>query len=187
MTKRHFRANDLAQADKLAASTPRSTTRCRPTLTTKTSKPSTPTSVSPRAAISSTWRARSFAPPSSGRKPNGERLPAYRDSELPGLEYRLFSGRPVLSRPRESSSSPTASTISCANSAKTIRLVKQLLAGKSPHDRAEELVRGTQLENIAYRRQIYAGGEKALHTQHGSIARVGRHRRPRRPARAQNR
>ena len=27
-------------------------------------------------------------------KPNGGRLPAYRESSLPSLEFRLFSGRP---------------------------------------------------------------------------------------------
>ncbi len=27
-------------------------------------------------------------------KPNGERLPAYRESSLPSLEFRFFSGRP---------------------------------------------------------------------------------------------
>ena len=94
-------------------------------------------------------------------KPNGERLPAYRDSELPGLEYRLFSGRPFY---------PDLETFFLANGLENLvrefgannPMVTQLLAGKSPQARAEELVRGTRLENIAYRRQIYAGGENAL-------------------------
>ncbi len=94
-------------------------------------------------------------------KPNGERLPAYRDSSLPSLEFRLFSGRPFF---------PDLEIFFLTDGFETLirqfgandPLVKQLLAGKTPHARAEELVHGTQLENIAYRKNLYTGGEKAI-------------------------
>jgi len=94
-------------------------------------------------------------------KPNGERLPAYRESSLPSLEFRLFSGRPFY---------PDLEIFFLADGLNTLvkdfgandALVKQLLAGKSPQARAEELVRGTKLEDIAVRKNIYAGGEKAM-------------------------
>ena len=94
-------------------------------------------------------------------KPNGERLPAYRESSLPSLEFRLFSGRPFY---------PDLEIFFLADGLNTLvkdfgandALVKQLLAGKSPQARAEELVRGTKLEDIAARKNIYAGGEKAM-------------------------
>jgi hypothetical protein len=94
-------------------------------------------------------------------KPNGERLPAYRESELPGLEFRLFSGRPYF---------PDLEKLFLADGLENLvrqfgpddPLVKKLLDGKSPEERAEELIRGTHLEDIAYRRKIYAGGEHAI-------------------------
>ena len=52
-------------------------------------------------------------------KPNGERLPAYRDSSLPGLEFRLFPAALIFPISR-CSLSRTASKISCGRSARTI-------------------------------------------------------------------
>ncbi len=94
-------------------------------------------------------------------KPNGERLPAYRESSLPSLEFRLFSGRPFY---------PDLEVFFLADGLDNLvnqygendPLVKKMLAGKSPQARAEELVRQTKLEDIAFRKKLYAGGEKAL-------------------------
>ncbi len=94
-------------------------------------------------------------------KPNGERLPAYRDSSLPSLEFRLFSGRPYY---------PDLEALFLADGLNSLLkdfgatdpLVKKLLPGKSPQERAQQLVRKTKIEDIAYRKKLYAGGEKAL-------------------------
>jgi hypothetical protein len=96
-------------------------------------------------------------------KPNGERLPAYRESSLPSLEFRLFSGRPFY---------PDLEILFLTDALENLvqqygannPLVKQLLAGKTSHERAEELVRETKLEDISYRKKLYAGGEQALRT-----------------------
>ena len=96
-------------------------------------------------------------------KPNGERLPAYRESSLPSLEFRLFSGRPYY---------PDLEVFFLTDGLENLAhqygennpLVKKLLMGKSPHDRAEELVRQTKLEDISYRKMLYAGGVRALRT-----------------------
>jgi len=96
-------------------------------------------------------------------KPNGERLPAYRESSLPSLEFRLFSGRPYY---------PDLEVLFLDDGLEKLArefgendpLVKQLLAGKSPHDRAVELVRETKLEDLSYRKKLYAGGKDALRT-----------------------
>jgi hypothetical protein len=101
-------------------------------------------------------------------KPNGERLPAYRESSLPSLEFRLFSGRPYQ---------PDLEVFFLTDGLKNLvtqygendPLVKKLLAGKSPQDRAEELVRETKLEDIAVRRRLYSGGEKALQLIHDPL------------------
>jgi hypothetical protein len=91
-------------------------------------------------------------------KPNGERLPAYRDSALPSLEFRLFSGRPF---------NPNLDVLYIRDGLESLvrdfgandPLVQKLLAGKSPRARAEELVAGSRLETLEVRRQIYTGAE----------------------------
>jgi hypothetical protein len=40
--------------------------------------------------------------------------------------------------------------------------VKVALAGKSPEERAKELVNGTQLQDVAFRKQLYEGGKAAV-------------------------
>jgi hypothetical protein len=94
-------------------------------------------------------------------KPNGERLEAYRESSLPTLEFRLFSGRPYY---------PDLETFFLTDGLQNLvrqfgendPLVKKLLAGQSPRDRAHALVHATKLEDIAYRKKLYAGGEKVV-------------------------
>jgi len=94
-------------------------------------------------------------------KPNGERLAAYRESELPSLEFRLFSGRPYY---------PDLEVFFISDALENLvnqygasdPLVAKLLAGKSPQARAEELVSQTKLEDVAVRKKLYAGGESAI-------------------------
>jgi hypothetical protein len=101
-------------------------------------------------------------------KPNGERLPAYRESSLPSLEFRLFSGRPYY---------PDLEIFFLADGLQNLvtqfgendPLVKQLLAGKSPQARAEELVRQTKLEDLAFRKKLYFDGEKAVQLAHDPL------------------
>jgi hypothetical protein len=94
-------------------------------------------------------------------KPNGERLPDYRESSLPTLEFRLFSGRPY--QPDLEIFFLTDGLEYLVNQyGENDPLVKKLLAGKSPQARAVELVRQTKIEDIAVRKKIYAGGLKAI-------------------------
>ncbi len=41
-------------------------------------------------------------------------------------------------------------------------VVKMALAGKSPDERAKELIAGTKLEDVAFRKQLYEGGKAAV-------------------------
>jgi len=43
-------------------------------------------------------------------------------------------------------------------------LVRQVLAGKSPRDRASELVNGTKVREVAFRKKLYAGGATVVST-----------------------
>jgi len=96
-------------------------------------------------------------------KPNGERLPAYRESSLPTLEFRLFSGRPYQPDLEVFFLADGLDNLVCQYG-ENDPLVKKLLVGKSPQARAGELVRQTKLEDIVFRKKLYAGGEKALQT-----------------------
>jgi hypothetical protein len=92
------------------------------------------------------------------KKPNGERLPEFRDSARSSLELLLFSRAPIyddLEKVRLSMSLTRLANQLGADDP----LVKRVLAGKSPHDRAVELVKGCQLKDVNIRKKWYEGGE----------------------------
>jgi Peptidase S46 len=94
-------------------------------------------------------------------KPNGERLPEFRDSNRLPLELQLFSAAPIYDDVEELELADSLTDL--ANRVgPDDPLVKQILAGKSPKVRAIELVNGTKLKDIAVRRQLYEGGAAAL-------------------------
>ena len=94
-------------------------------------------------------------------KPNGDRLPEYRDSSLDGLYRRLYSPAPIYAgleiNRLESAFSFLAETFGGDDP-----LVAKVLAGRSPRDRASELVNGSTLEAIETRKQIAGGGVEAI-------------------------
>lgn len=94
-------------------------------------------------------------------KPNAERLQGYTDRSIPRLEQVLFSTAPIY----ESLEVATLSD-SLALLVETLGadddLVQQLLAGKSPREQAYELVRGTRLKDVAFRKELAQGGIRAV-------------------------
>ena len=107
------------------------------------------------------------------QKPNGQRLPPYRDSRRAALDYDLFSPAPIypgLERLNLTESlSRMAATLGEDNP-----LVVQVLAGKSPSERAAELVSGTSLADPAARRSLAAGGLPAVQSSQDSMIAVAR-------------
>lgn len=94
-------------------------------------------------------------------KPNGERFPEFRDSYKESLELELFSGQPIYDDfeiVKLTDSLTDMTTRFGADDA----MVKQVLAGKSPVDRATELVTGSKLKDVAFRKQLYAGGASVV-------------------------
>ena len=94
-------------------------------------------------------------------KPNGERSPEFRDSYKESLELELLSSHPVYDDfeiVRLTDSLTDMADRFGANDA----LVKQVLAGKSPVDRATELVTGSKLKDVLFRKQLYDGGAAAV-------------------------
>ncbi len=94
-------------------------------------------------------------------KPNGERLPEFRDSSRPSLELDLFSSKPIY---------PDLETLALTDSLTFLveklgwadPLVQQVLAGQSPRARAARLVAGTRVREVAERRRLHDGGAAAV-------------------------
>src|ERR1700732_4565817 len=84
-------------------------------------------------------------------KPHGERIAAFRDSAKESLELELFSTEPVYDD-YEILRLTDSLTDFAEKLGASDPLVKQVLAGKSPRARAVELVSGTKLKNVEFRK-----------------------------------
>jgi hypothetical protein len=89
-------------------------------------------------------------------KPSGERLREYRQSNLESLEFQLFSEEPLYD---------DFEILTLADSLTWLArqwgdlnpMAQKILAGKSPQERASELVLGTKLKDVVLRKKLYAG------------------------------
>ncbi|MEN6451027.1 MAG: S46 family peptidase [Thermoguttaceae bacterium] len=94
-------------------------------------------------------------------KPSKDRFREFRDSNLPSVEEGLFSKAPIY---------PDLEAVTLGDSLSLFTeqrgyndpLVRKVMDGKSPAARALELVRGTKLADVAVRRELYEGGQKAI-------------------------
>jgi hypothetical protein len=95
------------------------------------------------------------------QKPSNQRIRGFQDSALPTLEQRLFSTAPVYK---------SLDQLQLGESLAEMQeylgdnndVVKMALAGKSPDARAQELIAGTKLDDVAVRKQLYEGGKAAV-------------------------
>jgi hypothetical protein len=94
-------------------------------------------------------------------KKNADRLREYRDSALDSLKLRLFSPAPHYPD-LERWKLQTSLTFLAENLGGEHPVVVKVLAGKNPADRAAELIAGTKLFDVAERKRLYEGGEKAV-------------------------
>lgn len=93
-------------------------------------------------------------------KPNAERLREFRSSNRDSLRQALLSDAPIYD---------DLETLGLADSLSHYAelvgmqdpLLQQVLAGKSPRQRAGELVAGSQLQNVDLRKQLADGGKAA--------------------------
>jgi nicotinamide mononucleotide adenylyltransferase len=107
-------------------------------------------------------------------KPNNERIAVFRDSAKESLELELFSTEPVYDDYEilrlTDSLTDFAERFGAENP-----LVAQVLAGKSPHARASELVKGTRLKDVSFRKELYgkdAAASEAAHDPMIDLARM---------------
>jgi hypothetical protein len=93
--------------------------------------------------------------------PNTERLPEYTDANRPSLELQIFSPAPIYDD-FERMKLIDAFTFMRDELGADNPDVKTVLAGKSPTDRANELINSTKLKDVNYRKELVQGGLKAI-------------------------
>jgi hypothetical protein len=94
-------------------------------------------------------------------KPNAARLPEYTDARHASLELALYSPAPIhddFEKLKLADSLGFMVELLGADNA----LVKQIMNGKTPEVRAGELIDGTKLKDVAFRKELAAGGAKAI-------------------------
>jgi hypothetical protein len=94
-------------------------------------------------------------------KPSGERLREFADARLDSLKFSLFSDEPIYE---------DLETLKLADGLQFLAvtlgpdsdLVKKVLAGKSPRERAFELINGTKVRDPEFRKKLFEGGKAAV-------------------------
>lgn len=94
-------------------------------------------------------------------KPNADRLREYRESNLESLRQQLFSEAPIYDD-LEIVKLADSLTMYAEMAGAASEPVVEALAGKSPRDRAVQLVQGTRLGDVAARKKLAAGGLEAI-------------------------
>ena len=107
------------------------------------------------------------------QKPNASRLREYRESNLASLEQAVFSPAPIYD---DLESLTLADSLAMFMEMKggDDKLVRRAMAGKSPTDRAAELVAGTRLRDVAVRKRLAEGGLAAVEASHDPMIELAR-------------
>jgi hypothetical protein len=95
------------------------------------------------------------------KKPDGERLPGFHDSQLDSLRHRLFSPAPIYPE-LEIARMTGALTLDLKELGPDDAFLKAVLNGRSPKDAAEYLVKGTKLADAGFRKSLIDGGQAAV-------------------------
>ncbi len=107
------------------------------------------------------------------QKPNADRLREYRESNLQSLKFGLYSEAPIFQDLETVELGDSLSHWMEAVGADS-PLVKQVLNGESPNQRASELVRTTKLADPAERKRLGEGGKAAVDASNDPMIQVAR-------------
>ncbi|MBE1160838.1 S46 family peptidase [Dyella acidiphila] len=94
-------------------------------------------------------------------KPDAERLPAYRDANLPAVQQQVESDVPVYPAYEQTLMAWSLGKLRQSLGADD-PTVHEVLGKDSPEQRAQQLVSGSKLADPAVRKQLWDGGEKAI-------------------------
>ncbi|MCA9012108.1 MAG: S46 family peptidase [Planctomycetaceae bacterium] len=107
------------------------------------------------------------------QKPSEERLPQFADAGRESLLQQLYSEAPIYSDLEQ--------VILTDSIAKTLEqrgfddpLCQDILAGKSPAERAAELIDGTGLLSVEVRKKVAAGGIEAINSSHDPLIQLAK-------------
>lgn len=95
------------------------------------------------------------------KKPDGERLPGFHESQLESLRFRLTSPAPVYPEMEEAAMSASLAE-SVTQLGNDDEWVKTVLGGQTPAALATEVIRGTRLADAAVRKALLEGGSAAV-------------------------
>ena len=106
-------------------------------------------------------------------KPNAERLREYAEAGLDSLKQQLFSEAPIYPELELAKLADSLGMFEELAGAEN-ELVRKVLDGKSPIERATELVRGSKLADVDVRRKLVDGGRKAVEASEDPMIRLAR-------------
>ena len=106
-------------------------------------------------------------------KPNADRLREYRESNLDSVKQELFADTPIY-KDLETLIFTDYLSYYLEKKGATDPLAKKMLAGISPEQCAVNLVKGTQLEDVAFRKKLAEGGQKAIEASTDPMIRFAR-------------
>ena len=95
------------------------------------------------------------------KKPDGDRLPGFHDSQLDSLKFQLASTAPTY-KDMEIARMTGALTLDLSEAGPNDPFVKAVLNGQTPQQAATALVNGTKLEDPAERKKLIDGGEAVV-------------------------
>lgn len=90
------------------------------------------------------------------KKPNGERLPAYRDSNLESLKFQILSPAPIYTDMEEALLADRLQEI-LEELGYADAFVKATLAGHTSKETAKTLISGTKLTDVGFRKSLLEG------------------------------
>lgn len=102
------------------------------------------------------------------KKPDGERLEEFHESQLESLRFRLFSPAPTYPAFEEVSLADTLQ-LSVEQLGPEDPFVKAALGGRQPAEVAHEALAGTKLADAAFRRSLIDGGAQAIASSTDSL------------------
>jgi len=106
-------------------------------------------------------------------KANGDRLREYSDANRAPFELNLFSTQPIYTD-LEILTLSDSLTFFATQLGDSDPLVQKVLAGKSPHERAVELINSTKARNVDFRKKLYEGGASAVTAANDPMIEVAR-------------
>jgi len=107
------------------------------------------------------------------RKPDGERLPGFHDSQLTSLRYQLFSSAPFY-LPMEQAMLASTLAQSSEELGPNDPFVQAALQGKSPQEVAREAFAGTEMGDAASRKSLVEGGAAAVESSKDPLIALAR-------------